>query len=395
MERFHEQPEKRKIERGNRTVNIDGFEYSRWRQRSYKMDHRRLIRFIDQATIPQSKLFFNEYVRAENLVLKQLYRVIKGKVQLTSDEKIQLAKKAIKLQKWHTNAISILSPWQIVKYANHLAAQTHISLGPTRTPKKKMTSLKYQERLLEIIQAHQNWDKQTILEAIRELYPTVDKIFIFELLRNMGFWDVRKKRQGIPWKEWLKKHEGVTWGGDFFSVYVWTEKALVKYDILFFIHLETLRVVIGGISANATEEWLINILKSWTDGFCPLGPDAKFLVRDRDRRYTKNTDWYLASIGICPKRIAAGAPVMNCVSEQFVNHIRHDCLSHCVFLTEEAFYQVISKYVEYYHKYRPHKKHNGGYIMPQPHGTVGHGTITHVKILDGLLATYCYQPENT
>ncbi len=51
------------------------------------------------------------------------------------------------------------------------------------------------------------------------------------------------------------------WGGDFFSVYVWTDHALVKHDILFFIHLETLRVVIAGITADATEQWLINILK--------------------------------------------------------------------------------------------------------------------------------------
>ena len=375
-------------------MNIDGFEYTRWRQCCYKRDHRQLMHFIAQASIPQCKLSLNEYLRAENLVLKQLHYSIKGKVQLTLDEKIQLAKKAIKLQKWNTNAISILSPRQIVKYANHLAAQTHISLGPTRIPKKKMTSLEYQEHLLEIMHAHPNWDKQAILEAIRELYPTVDKVFIFELLRNMGFWDVRKPRQGIPWKVWLKKHEGVTWGGDFFSVYVWKEIALVKYDILFFIHLETLRVVIGGISANATEEWLINILKSWTDGFCPLGPEAKFLVRDRDRRYTKNTDWYLASIGICPKRIAAGAPVMNCVSEQFVNNIRHDCLSHCVFLTEEAFRMVISEYIDYYHSFRPHKKYDGGYIMPPPQAKIEDGVIKHVKILDGILSTYCYQPKS-
>ena len=58
-----------------------------------------------------------------------------------------------------------------------------------------------------------------------------------------------------------------------------------------------MRVVIGGITANATEEWLINILKSWTDGFCPLGQDAKFLVRDRDRRFTPKVDWYLACGG--------------------------------------------------------------------------------------------------
>ncbi len=390
MERFHEQPEKQKIERGNHSMNSENLEFCRWQKR-YKRRRRMLMKFIDNASIPEIKFAVNEYIRAENLVLKQMYRVTIGKIQLTRDEKILLAQKAIEFRKWHTISYSLLTPWQIVKYANCVAAQNHVSLGPTHTPKKKHTSLDYQKDLMRIIDEHPNWGKLQILDEIRKKYPSIDKVFVFELLLKMGFWDVRKRRQGIPWKVWLKKHEGVTWGGDFFSVYVWTENALVRYDILFFIHLETLRVVIGGISANATEEWLINILKSWTDGFCPLGPDAKFLVRDRDKRYTKNTDWYLASIGICPKRIAAGAPVMNCVSEQFVNNIRRDCLSHCVFLSEAALRKVIALYVDYYHKYRPHKKHNGGYIMPQPHAAVEPGVIKHVKFLDGLLSTYCYQ----
>ena len=282
----------------------------------------------------------------------------------------------------------MLSPGQIVKYSNAQTAQTHISLGPTKTPKKRMTALMYQQKILEIIDEHPTWGKRQILAELRKDFPTIDRIFVGELLYKMGFWDVRKKRAGIYWKDWLKKHEGVTWGGDFFSVYVWTDHALVKYDILFFIHLKTLRVVIAGISADATEQWLINILKSWTDGFCPLGKDAKFLIRDRDRRYTKEVDWYLASNGLSPIKIAPGAPVMNCVSEQFVNNIRRDCLSHCVFTSDEGLRMVIHQYVDYYHKYRPHKKHNGGFIMPKEIPMSMTGEIKQEVLLPGLLTTY-------
>ena len=356
--------------------------------RLYKRFHRKLMKYIEQASVTEENLLINEYLRAENLILKQMCRIRFGKIRLSREEKICLAKKAIKFQKWHTNKISLLSPGQIVKYSNAQTAQTHISLGPTKTPKKRMTALMYQQKILEIIDEHPTWGKRQILAELRKDFPTIDRIFVGELLYKMGFWDVRKKRAGIYWKDWLKKHEGVTWGGDFFSVYVWTDHALVKYDILFFIHLKTLRVVIAGISADATEQWLINILKSWTDGFCPLGKDAKFLIRDRDRRYTKEVDWYLASNGLSPIKIAPGAPVMNCVSEQFVNNIRRDCLSHCVFTSEEGLRMVIHQYVDYYHKYRPHKKHNGGFIMPKEIPMSMTGEIKQEVLLPGLLTTY-------
>lgn len=356
--------------------------------RLYRHLHRRLMNYVENASVTEENLVVNEYLRAENLILKQMCRKQRLSLRLSREEKILLAEKAVKFRKWHTNKISLLSPGQIVKYASHQAAQTHVSLGPTPLPGKKITALMYQQEILDLLDENPDLSKEQILSRLREKHPTVDRIFVGEMLLEMGFWDIKKRKNGILWKDWLKKHEGVTWGGDFFSVYVWTENALIQYHVLFFIHLKTLRVVIAGITPNATERWLINILKSWTDGFCPLGEDARFLVRDRDRRFTDNVDWYLACIGISPIKIAPGAPVMNCVSEQFVNNIKHDCLSHCVFFTEEALRKVIQQYVDYYHKYRPHIKHKGGFIMPSDLPMTGTGEIRQNSFLPGLLTTY-------
>ena len=119
--------------------------------RLYKRFHRKLMKYIEQVSVTEENLLINEYLRAENLILKQMCRIRFGKIRLSREEKICLAKKAIKFQKWHTNKISLLSPGQIVKYSNAQAAQTHISLGPTKTPKKRMTALMYQQKILEII----------------------------------------------------------------------------------------------------------------------------------------------------------------------------------------------------------------------------------------------------
>lgn len=356
--------------------------------RRYKRLHRRMMNFLQSVTIAPEKLLLNEYLRAENAVLREFLLRKESKIRWTEDEKILLSQKAIKFKRWHTNSISSLSLWQIQKYAQLQAGQTHVSLGPTKKSVKRMKSIDYQKEILKILKEHPRWGKYQILQAMRKKFPNIDRIFVWDLLLKMGFWDVRKNNGGIPWKQWLKRHEGVTWAGDFFSVNVWTEYSSIEYHVLFFIHLKTMRVVIGGITSNATETWLINILKSWTDGFCPLGPDAKFLVRDRDRRFTPQFDWYLACVGITPKKIAAGAPVMNCVAEQFVNNIKRDCLSHCVFFTEEALRKVVNMYLEYYHKYRPNRKYGGDCIMPEDTDGDFMGEIKKKSIIPGLLTTY-------
>ena len=356
--------------------------------RRYQRLHRKVMDFLQSVSIDPDNLLLNEYLRAENTVLREFLSMKESKICWTKEEKIELAKKAIKFKRWHTNSISALSWWQIRQYAQIQAGQTHVSLGPTKKSVKRMKSIDYQKEILKLLQDHPRWGKYQILQEMRKKFQNIDRIFVWELLYNMGFWDTKKKKSGLLWKNWLKRHEGVTWAGDFFSVNVWTEYAFVEYHILFFVHLKTMRVVIGGITANATEEWLINILKSWTDGFCPLGQDAKFLVRDRDRRFTPQVDWYLACIGITPKRIAAGAPVMNCVAEQFVNNIKRDCLSHCVFFSEDALRKVINLYLEYYHKYRPNRKYGGGFIMPDEQNDDFIGEIKKKTIIPGLLATY-------
>ena len=61
--------------------------------RLYKRFHRRLMKYIEQASVTEENLLINEYLRAENLILKQMYRIRLGKIRLSKEEKICLAKR--------------------------------------------------------------------------------------------------------------------------------------------------------------------------------------------------------------------------------------------------------------------------------------------------------------
>ena len=74
-------------------------------------------------------------------------------------------------------------------------------------------------------------------------------------------------------------------GTDFFTVEVLTLKGLVAYYVLFFIHLETRRVCVAGLTPYPDQQWMEqqarNVsMKDW--GF--LAP-SRYLLHDRDGKF--------------------------------------------------------------------------------------------------------------
>jgi hypothetical protein len=54
-------------------------------------------------------------------------------------------------------------------------------------------------------------------------------------------------------------------GVDFFTVEVLTWRGLATYYVLFFLHLETPRVTLAGITQHPTEEWMVQMARNAVD----------------------------------------------------------------------------------------------------------------------------------
>ena len=59
-------------------------------------------------------------------------------------------------------------------------------------------------------------------------------------------------------------HMNVLAGADFFTVEVLTWRGLVTYYVLFFLHLESRRVSVAGITRHPDQEWMDQIARSAT-----------------------------------------------------------------------------------------------------------------------------------
>jgi putative transposase len=113
----------------------------------------------------------------------------------------------------------------------------------------------------------------------------------------------------------------------------------------------------------------------------------KFLVRDRDTKFTANFDAVMASAGIKIMRTPVQTPVANAFAERWVRSARRECLDHLLVASRRQLESVLCEYVRHYNRARPHR---GLHLaVPQPYTAPDHGgKIVRHDVLGGIIHEY-------
>jgi len=80
----------------------------------------------------------------------------------------------------------------------------------------------------------------------------------------------------------------------------------------------------------------------------------RFLIHDRDSRYGANFD-RVRGLGIRQVRTPFRSPRANAVAERWVRSVRSECLDHLIVFNEANLCRLLSAYVTYYNRWRPHR----------------------------------------
>jgi putative transposase len=130
---------------------------------------------------------------------------------------------------------------------------------------------------------------------------------------------------------------------------------LRRLYVLFFIALGSRRAHLAGCTANPTGLWVTQQARhlTWT-----LGGGAepvRFLIRDRDQKFTCAFDDIFRSEGIEILRTPFRAPQANGVAERFVRTLRSECLDWLLIRDAAHLEQVLRIFLEDYNGHRPHR----------------------------------------
>jgi putative transposase len=133
---------------------------------------------------------------------------------------------------------------------------------------------------------NRSWGYDRVVGALANLGHIVSDQTVGNVLRRHGLPPAPERKRTTTWVEFIRTHLALLAATDFFTVEVLTSRGLVTYDALFFIHLESRRVDVAGITAHPDEPWMEQIARNVTmDGWGILC-GCRYLLHDRDTKYS-------------------------------------------------------------------------------------------------------------
>lgn len=145
------------------------------------------------------------------------------------------------------------------------------------------------------------------------------------------------------------------WTCDFFQKKIWTLGGLVDYFVLFFIHVDSRRVILAGITPNPTAAWVAQQARDVAMEFQEQDAKPTHLIRDNDGKFPALFDEIFETENVEVARTCVQAPNMNAFIERWLQSRQVECLDHFVVFGEDHLRHLVTFYVEFYNRQRPHQ----------------------------------------
>lgn len=100
------------------------------------------------------------------------------------------------------------------------------------------------------------------------------------------------------WRTFLKAHWDQFAGADFFTTEVWTPRGQVTFYVLFVIDLRTRKVHVADATPNPDEGFMARVARNLTDVFDGFLRGRRFLICDRDNKFTSQFKRILRREGV-------------------------------------------------------------------------------------------------
>ena len=159
--------------------------------------------------------------------------------------------------------------------------------------------------------------------------------------------------------------------------------------VLFVMEIQTRRVHILGITAHPSGAWTAQQARNLLMDLGERAARFRFLIRDRDRKFTAAFDQVLAGNGAPVIKTPVRSPQPNSFAELYVGTLRRECLDHLLIFGEEHLRRVLAEYAQHYNEHRPHQPREQRPLLHEPGQPIDMtARIVRRQVVHGLISEY-------
>jgi hypothetical protein len=259
---------------------------------------RRLVGLLGLGPSPDAKDVELEVLRHQLAVLRRQV----SRPRCTPGDRMVLAwlAKLLPRERW---SVFLVTPGTLLRWHRELVARRwtypHTTTGP-RTLDAEVVAL-----VVRLARENPRWGYVRIVGEARKLGVPVFEISVRRTLRRHQLGPAPRRHGGPTWLQFLRAQAAGTLACDFFTVETIN---LTRLYVLFIVEVERRRVHVLGVTAHPVGEWVTQAARNLLMDLGERADRFRFLIRDRDTKFTATFDAVFAGAGIDVVKTPPRAP---------------------------------------------------------------------------------------
>jgi len=220
-----------------------------------------------------------------------------------------------------------------------------------RKPGRPPTVARVKKLIVGMAKDYPTWGHRRIQGELVKLGHQIAASTVWEILHAAGI-DPAPRRSGPTWRQFLTAQAHGILAIDFVHV---DTIGLKRLYALVLIEHGTRRAHLAGVTANPTGEWTTQAARNVLMDLAERGEKFKFLIRDRDTKFTAGFDAVFADEGIRILKSPPRAPRSNAICERLIGELRRELFDRMLIVNEEHLRRTLMTYLVHRNKARPHR----------------------------------------